>query len=140
MVRPSCKIEMVKLFHKPILFLTGVMRNWKPHERLPSCSIRELFTRYLDITTPPSPNLLQHFATIATDEEEQKKLNLLATVGQYIFITKEFSRYYCSSYINSMLRFQLIEFVFIDRIQLHMKTGDTGGSHICWKFLRNAHL
>nr|XP_023011652.1 nitric oxide synthase [Leptinotarsa decemlineata] len=57
----------------------GVMKSWKPHERLPSCSVRELFTLYLDITTPPSPNLLQHFASIATDEEEQKKLNLLAS-------------------------------------------------------------
>ncbi|XP_018567945.1 nitric oxide synthase, salivary gland isoform X2 [Anoplophora glabripennis] len=57
----------------------GVVKNWKPHERLPSCSIKELFTRYLDITTPPTPNLLQHFASIATDEEDQRKLNLLAT-------------------------------------------------------------
>lgn len=57
----------------------GVVKNWKAHERLPSCSIRELFTRYLDITTPPTPNLLQHFASIATDEEDQRKLNLLAT-------------------------------------------------------------
>lgn len=57
------------------------MKNWKPHERLPSCSIRELLTRYLDITTPPSPNLLQHFGSIATDENDQEKLNLLATVS-----------------------------------------------------------
>ncbi|XP_060528614.1 nitric oxide synthase isoform X2 [Cylas formicarius] len=57
----------------------GVLKTWKPHERLPACSVRDLFTRYLDITTPPSPNLLQHFATIATDEEDQKRLNLLAS-------------------------------------------------------------
>nr|CAI5859008.1 unnamed protein product [Callosobruchus analis] len=57
----------------------GVIRNWKPHERIPSCSVRELFSRYLDITTPPTPNLLQHFASIATNEEEQRKLNLLAS-------------------------------------------------------------
>ncbi|CAG9822005.1 unnamed protein product [Phaedon cochleariae] len=57
----------------------GIIKNWKPHERLPACSVRELFSRYLDITTPPTPNLLQHFASMATNEEEQKKLNLLAT-------------------------------------------------------------
>ncbi|XP_066248100.1 nitric oxide synthase isoform X2 [Euwallacea similis] len=57
----------------------GVIKNWKPHERLPSCSLRDLFTRFLDITTPPSPNLLQHFASLATDEEDQKRLNLLAS-------------------------------------------------------------
>lgn len=57
----------------------GVMKTWTPHERLPTCSLRELFNRFLDITTPPSPNLLQYFASIATDEEDQRKLNLLAT-------------------------------------------------------------
>ncbi|XP_050304291.1 nitric oxide synthase, salivary gland isoform X2 [Anthonomus grandis grandis] len=57
----------------------GVVKNWKPHERLPSCSLRDMFSRFLDITTPPSPNLLQHFASIATDEHDQKQLNLLAT-------------------------------------------------------------
>ncbi|CAH0554483.1 unnamed protein product [Brassicogethes aeneus] len=57
----------------------GVVKTWTPHERLPSCSVRELLGRYLDITTPPSHNLLQQFADIATDEQDQKKLNLLAT-------------------------------------------------------------
>ncbi|KAJ8975786.1 hypothetical protein NQ317_005168 [Molorchus minor] len=59
--------------------LGSVIKSWKPHERLPSCSVRQLFTRFLDITTPPTPNLLQHFASIATDEDDQQKLNLLAT-------------------------------------------------------------
>lgn len=57
----------------------GVMKTWTPHERLPICSSRELFSRFLDITTPPSPNLLQYFSSIATDEDDQRKLNLLAT-------------------------------------------------------------
>lgn len=57
----------------------GVMKTWTPHERLPVCSLRELFSRFLDVTTPPSPNLLQYFSSIATDEEDQRKLNLLAT-------------------------------------------------------------
>ncbi|KAG5898095.1 hypothetical protein JTB14_027452 [Gonioctena quinquepunctata] len=74
---PDVPIEMQILQEKHTL--NGVLKSWKPHERLPSCSVRELFGLYLDITTPPSPNLLQHFASIATDAEEQKKLNLLAT-------------------------------------------------------------
>lgn len=57
----------------------GVLKTWVPHERLPCCSVRDLLARFLDITTPPTPNLLQHFASIATDEEDQRKLNLLAT-------------------------------------------------------------
>lgn len=68
---------------KKLLSFAGVIKSWKPHERLPSCSLRELFTKYLDITTPPTPNLLQHFASIATDETDSKKLNLLATVSIY---------------------------------------------------------
>ncbi|XP_067008227.1 nitric oxide synthase, salivary gland [Anabrus simplex] len=57
----------------------GVVKTWVPHERLPSCSLRTLLTRFLDITTPPTPDLLQHLASIATNPEEQEKLSQLAT-------------------------------------------------------------
>ncbi|KAF5278426.1 hypothetical protein FQA39_LY05915 [Lamprigera yunnana] len=57
----------------------GVVKTWIPHERLPDCSLRELFLRFLDITTPPPPNLLQHFASIATEEVDQIRLTQLAT-------------------------------------------------------------
>lgn len=63
-------------------YVSGVMKAWKAHEKLPCCSLRELFSRFLDITTPPTPNLLQHFASIATDEEDQRKLTLLSTVSK----------------------------------------------------------
>ncbi|KAK9877354.1 hypothetical protein WA026_017750 [Henosepilachna vigintioctopunctata] len=56
----------------------GIQRNWKPQEKRPVCSVRDMFTRYLDITTPPNPNLLQHFASIA-EGEDQKRLEILAT-------------------------------------------------------------
>nr|CAD7595373.1 unnamed protein product [Timema genevievae] len=54
----------------------GVVKTWEPHERLPACSLRTLFTKFLDITTPPDPNLLQHFSSVATDPEEQQRLRL----------------------------------------------------------------
>lgn len=57
----------------------GVLKSWIPHERLPACSIRTMLARFLDITTPPTPNLLQHFASIATTLQDQQKLDLLAT-------------------------------------------------------------
>ncbi|KAK9703975.1 FAD binding domain [Popillia japonica] len=57
----------------------GVVKQWSPHEKIPARSVRELFSKFLDITTPPSSNLLQQFAAIATDEEDQKRLNILAT-------------------------------------------------------------
>ncbi|XP_017771545.1 PREDICTED: nitric oxide synthase, salivary gland [Nicrophorus vespilloides] len=57
----------------------GVVKTWVDHEKIPACSLRSLFSEYLDITTPPTPNLLQQFASIATDEEDQRRLTLLAT-------------------------------------------------------------
>ncbi|KAJ4437856.1 hypothetical protein ANN_13795 [Periplaneta americana] len=58
----------------------GIVKTWEPHERLPPCSLRTLFSRFLDITTPPTPNLLQHFASLATDQEDQRRLTLLASI------------------------------------------------------------
>uniref|UniRef100_A0A8D8YWA0 Nitric oxide synthase n=2 Tax=Cacopsylla melanoneura TaxID=428564 RepID=A0A8D8YWA0_9HEMI len=58
---------------------TEVIKAWKPHERLPRASLRTLLSRYLDITTPPPPALLQFFATYATAPEDQEILTLLAT-------------------------------------------------------------
>ncbi|XP_044753718.1 nitric oxide synthase-like protein isoform X2 [Coccinella septempunctata] len=56
----------------------GIQKNWKQHEKRPVCSVREMFMRYLDITTPPTPNLLQNFASIANDED-RKRLEMLAS-------------------------------------------------------------
>ncbi|XP_049776657.1 nitric oxide synthase, salivary gland [Schistocerca cancellata] len=69
------ELQMLKETHTS----NGVLKNWEPHERLPPCSLRTLFTRFLDITTPPTPDLLQHFASIASDPEDKRRLNLLAT-------------------------------------------------------------
>lgn len=71
------ELQVLKEKHTP----NGIEKTWVAHEKLPAVSVREMFSRFLDITTPPSPNLLQHFASIATDEEDQKRLNLLATVS-----------------------------------------------------------
>jgi len=66
---------------KEIQSQTGVERVWTPHEKLPCVSLRTLLTRFLDITTPPSPNLLRFLANWTTDVREQKLLNLLANDG-----------------------------------------------------------
>ncbi|XP_071050182.1 nitric oxide synthase, salivary gland isoform X2 [Onthophagus taurus] len=71
----SVELQILKETHTS----NGVMKQWCQHEKIPTCSTRELFTRYLDITTPPSPNLLQQFAVIASDKEDQKRLNILAS-------------------------------------------------------------
>lgn len=58
----------------------GVERIWMSHEKLPCCSLRTLLTRYMDITTPPSPNLLRFLAGWASDPQDQKILTQLSTV------------------------------------------------------------
>lgn len=63
------------------LYIPGPVKSWEPHERLPVVSIRELFTRFLDITTPPTTVLLQYLATVCENEEEKTQLNNLATVS-----------------------------------------------------------
>ncbi|XP_046680462.1 LOW QUALITY PROTEIN: nitric oxide synthase, salivary gland-like [Homalodisca vitripennis] len=58
---------------------SGVVRTWEPHERLPRESLRVLLTRFLDITTPPTPQFLQFLASCTIDPEDKDHLILLAT-------------------------------------------------------------
>uniref|UniRef100_A0A8B9PWC5 Nitric oxide synthase n=1 Tax=Apteryx owenii TaxID=8824 RepID=A0A8B9PWC5_APTOW len=46
--------------------------------RVPPCTIFQAFKYYLDITTPPTPLLLQQFALLATSEKEKKRLQVLS--------------------------------------------------------------
>ncbi|KAG7307096.1 hypothetical protein JYU34_007233 [Plutella xylostella] len=57
---------------------SGPVKSWEPHERLPAVSVRDLFTRFLDITTPPTTILLQYLATTCENDEQRRQLNLLA--------------------------------------------------------------
>ncbi|XP_013866594.1 nitric oxide synthase 1 [Austrofundulus limnaeus] len=56
----------------------GVISNWTNETRIPPCTIYQAFQYFLDITTPPTPVLLQQFAALATDEQQKKKLELLS--------------------------------------------------------------
>ncbi|XP_017290210.1 nitric oxide synthase, brain isoform X3 [Kryptolebias marmoratus] len=56
----------------------GVISNWTNETRIPPCTIYQAFQYFLDITTPPTPVLLQQFAALATDEPQKKKLELLS--------------------------------------------------------------
>ncbi|XP_045781881.1 nitric oxide synthase-like protein isoform X1 [Maniola jurtina] len=58
---------------------SGPVKSWEPHEKLPPITLRDLFTRFLDITTPPTTILLQYLATTCDNEEERKQLSTLAT-------------------------------------------------------------
>ncbi|CAM9948470.1 unnamed protein product [Lampetra fluviatilis] len=56
----------------------GTVSEWQAEGRLPPCSLAQAFLHFLDITTPPSPQLLLHFAGLTDDEEERKRLHFLA--------------------------------------------------------------
>lgn len=64
---------------KETLTPTGSVKKWEPHERIPPATVRELFTRFLDITTPPTTCLLNYLATTCSKESEKEKLKTLAT-------------------------------------------------------------
>uniref|UniRef100_A0A8C7FKD8 Nitric oxide synthase n=1 Tax=Oncorhynchus kisutch TaxID=8019 RepID=A0A8C7FKD8_ONCKI len=56
----------------------GVISNWLEEPRFPPCTIYQAFQYFLDITTPPSPVLLQQFASLATNDKQRKKLETLS--------------------------------------------------------------
>lgn len=55
-----------------------MISNWTNETRVPPCTINQAFQYFLDITTPPSPVLLQQFAALATNEKEKRKLEVLS--------------------------------------------------------------
>uniref|UniRef100_A0A4Y0BMI3 Nitric oxide synthase n=1 Tax=Anopheles funestus TaxID=62324 RepID=A0A4Y0BMI3_ANOFN len=56
----------------------GVYKSWDPHERLPVCTLRTLLTRFLDITTPPTRQLLTYLASCCGDKADEERLLMLA--------------------------------------------------------------
>ncbi|KAK9297866.1 hypothetical protein QLX08_008617 [Tetragonisca angustula] len=69
------ELQVQKQSHTP----NGIVKTWMAHDRYLPNSLRILLKRFLDITTPPTPNLLRYFASIATNPKEQAQLNLLSS-------------------------------------------------------------
>ncbi|GAB6030176.1 hypothetical protein CHUAL_005852 [Chamberlinius hualienensis] len=59
--------------------ISGLVKSWVPHDRLPKCTVRTALSRYLDVTSPPAPQLLKIFASLAQDEEDKNNLIRLAS-------------------------------------------------------------
>uniref|UniRef100_A0AAQ5XT64 Nitric oxide synthase n=1 Tax=Amphiprion ocellaris TaxID=80972 RepID=A0AAQ5XT64_AMPOC len=57
---------------------TALGGNWTNETRIPPCTIYQAFQYFLDITTPPSPVLLQQFASLATNDKQKTKLEILS--------------------------------------------------------------
>uniref|UniRef100_A0A8V5H7P6 nitric-oxide synthase (NADPH) n=1 Tax=Melopsittacus undulatus TaxID=13146 RepID=A0A8V5H7P6_MELUD len=74
---PANQLVKVELLEERSTAL-GVISNWTDENRVPPCTIFQAFKNYLDITTPPTPLLLQQFALLATSDKEKKRLQVLS--------------------------------------------------------------
>ncbi|XP_019362213.1 PREDICTED: nitric oxide synthase, brain isoform X1 [Gavialis gangeticus] len=74
---PTNQLVKVELLEERSTAL-GVISNWTDENRIPPCTIFHAFKYYLDITTPPTPLLLQQFALLATSDREKKCLQVLS--------------------------------------------------------------
>uniref|UniRef100_A0A670KIF4 Nitric oxide synthase n=1 Tax=Podarcis muralis TaxID=64176 RepID=A0A670KIF4_PODMU len=67
-------------------------RLWVPSPRLPPCTLRQALTFFLDLTTPPSAQLLQILSTLAEDPAEREKLKRL---GEDSLLYEEWKWFRC---------------------------------------------
>ncbi|XP_069475308.1 nitric oxide synthase 1 [Ambystoma mexicanum] len=74
---PANQLVKVELLEERNTAL-GVISNWTQEERIPACTVFQAFKYYLDITTPPTPHLMQQFALLAVNEKEKKHLQILS--------------------------------------------------------------
>lgn len=73
---PDAPVQLEVL--KEIQTQNTIMKRWEPHEKLPPLSIRTLLLRFLDITTPPSRQLLSLLAQFCEDKADEQRMGLLA--------------------------------------------------------------
>ena len=65
---------------------SGVSKIWEPDERIPTCTLREALTYFLDLTTPPSQVILQQMTKFVSNDYELARLEKLSQVFVYIDI------------------------------------------------------
>ncbi|XP_072018681.1 nitric oxide synthase 1-like [Amphiura filiformis] len=73
-----CRVETGKKSEKARL---GNVKVWTPVSHLPLCSVRRAIEKYLDITTPPTPEFLRMLAAHATSPKDRERLLLLGKGG-----------------------------------------------------------
>ncbi|XP_075969287.1 nitric oxide synthase-like [Anticarsia gemmatalis] len=66
------KVQVLVLKEK--LTPTGIVKSWGSHDDLPPASARDIFTRFVDITTPPKTPVLKYLASACTDEKEAAQM------------------------------------------------------------------
>uniref|UniRef100_A0A8C5NQL2 Nitric oxide synthase n=1 Tax=Junco hyemalis TaxID=40217 RepID=A0A8C5NQL2_JUNHY len=56
---------------------------WASHKKIPACTLPEALTYLLDITTPPSQQLLKKLSQLVTAEGDKQRLEVLCQVKEY---------------------------------------------------------
>ncbi|XP_067655044.1 nitric oxide synthase 1-like [Haliotis asinina] len=54
-------------------------KKWVSWDKLPACTLRIAFTKYLDVTTPPTQDFLKILSTLANQNQDKDRLDLLTT-------------------------------------------------------------
>ncbi|KAG1651693.1 Nitric oxide synthase, salivary gland [Nymphon striatum] len=62
--------------------MAGTKRTWCNSDRIPACTLREVFTRYLDLSRPPPIQLLNIFRELATESKDKEGLAILTSDNQ----------------------------------------------------------
>ncbi|XP_057216737.1 nitric oxide synthase 2a, inducible [Triplophysa rosa] len=71
---------------------THEVESFQMDERIPACTLAQALTYFLDITTPPSQSLLRKLSTVAGQEEDHRRLVVLASDFQEYSKWKDFHR------------------------------------------------
>lgn len=54
---------------------------WTSDKKIPPCTLSEALTYFLDITTPPSQQLLKKLSQLAAEEGDKQRLEVLCHVS-----------------------------------------------------------
>lgn len=69
----------LQILHEVETESSGVITTWQNHKKIPTTSVRQLLSRLLNITTPPSKQFLSFLAAYCSNEEEKIQMESLST-------------------------------------------------------------
>ncbi|KAJ8671743.1 hypothetical protein QAD02_003002, partial [Eretmocerus hayati] len=69
----TLELQTQKRVHTP----NGILKTWVSHEKLKGLSLRTMISMFLDINSPPTPNLLRYLLSTATEDRDRMRLAFL---------------------------------------------------------------
>ncbi|KAE8594972.1 hypothetical protein XENTR_v10015399 [Xenopus tropicalis] len=83
-------------------FGTSQKMKWLSDTRIPPCTLKQALTNYLDITTPPTPQLLQLLSVLCEDLEEKRRME---TLSQDSRLYEEWKWFRCPTLVEVLEEF-----------------------------------